>query len=142
MPNNPRGSSNPRPRHARRHPHGTDWVDRSELGCAAWAEARTLRGCLARVEMITCDHERRWRFAIEVVSPKGLRRRVLLDDDELAQHCLRLLDQKIAVRAYREDGVWELDGGEAARFTHGRAIRRDSAAGRAGASRARRRVLH
>lgn len=126
----------------RRHALRADWVDRHERGCDAWTKARMLRGRLTGIERIACDRERRWRWVIAVVSPKGLRRRVLLDNDRLAELCQRLLDHRVAVRAYREDGVWELDGDIAAQIRDGAAICVDGGGVRSRAAGSHRRVLH
>lgn len=105
----PRHRSTTKPKTPRCGKSNLDWLDRRQRGCEAWQEPRTLRGRLATVSTIMWPHESRERYAIDVVSRNGRRRRVLLDDDHLAMRCRRWQGQWVAVRAYREDGKWELD---------------------------------
>ena len=106
----PRRKASAQPKTPRCAKSNLDWLDRHQRGCEAWRETRTLRGRLATISKIMWPHESRQRQAIDVVSRNGRRRRVLFDDDRLAMRCcLEWRGQWVAVRAYREDGRWELD---------------------------------
>ncbi len=67
----------------------------------------TLKGRLMHCETVIGD--RRERFAIDIVSKSGARRRVMFDSPKRMRFCHSLMRQSISVRAYREDGMWELD---------------------------------
>lgn len=86
-----------------------DRLDRHQRGCEAWQQVRTLRGRLGAVVQVNCHHEGRQRYAVDVVSEAGRCRRVLFDLDGIAMLCQRWRNERVTVRAYREDGKWDLD---------------------------------